>query len=320
MKVAVLIMSANNELCSRNKKGMINSFIDECEMMMNSGKAKHEYDFIFYSGDENLGIEYKCENVYDNYTIDLLVNCEDHIYRTFEKTYKAFDFILKNDKKYDWIVRLNISAFLNVQLLDRVLEFFNKDTIYCNALNSIISDVTYLNDIYARGDMFIISTDMIKKIMPEMKKLLYCDTFTKNRLDVTHVDDCLIGVSIINTFGQMYYTHYQMLKYNYCPNNNINLSNNELVFSLCSRIKTVPPGINYSGYSWDDNDFRVYDVEKMLNIEKLINEIDFTKYDAKSLFKGMIIPHNNGRPSLFISMKNVPIGTLELIVKTKRKK
>ena len=319
MKVAVLIMSANNELCTRNKKGMIESFIDACEIMMSSGKSNHEYEFIFYSGDENLGIEYKCENVYDNYTADLLVNCEDHIYRTFEKTYKAFEFILKNETKYDWVVRLNISAFLNVQLLDRVLEFFNKDIIYCNALNTIISDVTYLNDIYARGDMFIISTDMIKKIMPEMKKLLYCDTFTKNRLDVTHVDDCLIGVAVVNTFGQMYYTHYQMIKYNYCPNNNINLSDTELVLSLCSRVKTVPPGIGYSGYSWDDNDFRRYDVVKMNNLEKLVSDFDFTKYNAKSLYDGMLIKHSTGRPSLFVSMKNVPIATLELLAKAKRK-
>ena len=319
MKIAVLVMCADNELCARNKKAMRDSFIDSCESLMNSGKAENEYEFIFYHGDNNLGIEYECTNMYDNYTIDIAVNCEDHIYRTFEKTYKTFDYILKNETSYDWIIRINISTFLNIHLLDKTIKYFNKNIIYCNALNSIISDVVYLNDIYPRGDMFIISTDMIKKIMPEMKKLLYCDTFTKDRLDVTHVDDCLIGVSIVNTFGRLYYKHFQMINYNFCPNVKIdNLKEPEVLYSLASRVKTIPPGVGYSGYSWDDNDYRKYDVGKMIELKKIVDEIDYSRYDSKTLLNQMIVPHNDGRVTIYVTMKNVRIPTLELVVNRKR--
>ena len=339
MDIAVLIMTTDSEPSITNIEGMQETFIKRTQ----EGQLQHKYDFILYTGDTRKNGLKNCNyslisNRFQRTYVDLIndrisdfkeLDChhrngniykfassvDESIYRTFEKTYDVLDYLSTQEKEYDFYIRINISAWLNINLLDKIIEQLDKDIVYCNAINSIISDEKYLNDLYPRGDFIIFSSKVKDGILENGKKYLYCDTLEKDRLNVPHVDDCLIGLCLIDYFGKYYYKHLKMLKYNYIPYNQQEPKQIKILeYAICSRVKTLPPNVSYSGYSWEDNKYRRYDSVKMRMLDDAYSNM---KYD-NVLLKDLEVNESEGRPTLMTYMINTTVDKFYKYLDKKR--
>ena len=105
-----------------------------------------------------------------------------------------------------------------------------------------------------------------------------------------------------------------MLKYNYLPDidiTNKNISN----FAIGNRVKTNPPGVTYSGYSWKDNEFRKFDVLKMKKLNEIVQQCEYNNISLNDI----LVDEKHQRPTLFVSMANVPIKTFKEYLSRKNK-
>ena len=300
MRIAVHILSTNTEPSSTNIKAMKDTFV----AYSLSGTLIHDYDFFFYYGDHSYNHVYQqAENIYRINT-----NLKESIYNTFEKGI----YTLKSTPGYDWYIRINISCFLNIKLLDKIIDQLNEDTVYCNAINSYINDENLYNDLYARGDFMIFSAKTREGILHNSGKYIRCDEISENRINVPHVDDTLFGLCIKDYFGPDYYKHLQSLKYNYIPYPSSEIRNfNPLAVS--SRVKTNPPGVNYSGYSWADNEYRRFDAQKMYSISHLLK---LTEYPETVKLEDL---YDNSRPTLFVQISNQAVDNIKRYLDMKYK-
>lgn len=303
MKVAIEVLSTNFEPAVSNIAGMKKTFVYLANDLKDRGLLKHSYDFYFYRGGYSAStmgtaVNIEKDNSYRNcYNVN--VSTKETIYDTFEKGIWA----LKYTPGYDWYLRINISCYLNIQLLDKVLDSLNEDTVYCNALNSYINDERYFNHLYPRGDMMIFSAKTRNGILKHSDDYFRCDLADKDRLNIPHVDDCMFGLCLIKYFGDKYFEHLQMLKYNYIPDasNKIDRDLPNCEYCIGSRVKTTPPGITYSGYSWEDNEYRRFDIKKM---EYLNNKLKDFKYPDNIDISNL---YSNSRPTIFVSLSNQTI-------------
>ncbi len=320
MKVAVLIMSGDKEPSLRNVETLKET------MAKNSVKwnLTNTYDFFAYSYKESEEPE---DTILDCTKDERYPNCYDihlsgveTVYRTYEKTYSTYRYLLDNEDKYgkyDWFVRINISCYANLKLLDIVLKDMKKDTIYTNALNSYIDyNFRFHNYFYPRGDFYIVSHSTLDEIMEVGKNLMYCDTWLKNRPDVPHVDDTLFGYAFILKVGDNFHKRLQMLQYNFLPmtsENDKELKNqvigNFSKKAIASRVKSTPPG-EVSGYSWDDNSYRLCDPKKMKIVDELVSDI---KYENVTLNDILVSPLEE-RPTIYINAVNVTPSQLVNII------
>lgn len=300
MKAAILIMSTLQEPSARNIQVMKETFVSETVNLMKKHKLKNSYDFYFYQAVEDLDTDIKKYELSEHvYNIDIKMH--ETVYRTYEKTYLTYKTF--NDKEYDWYIRINISMFLNIRLLDTVLKTLDKKTVYCNALNTYVNvESAYLNKIYPRGDFYMICDDYRKGILSNGEQFMYSDTFDRERENVPHVDDTLTGCALIQYLGQRSHNHFKLIHYNFIPGPNIEDINK---MAIGSRVKTVPPG-QLSGYSWDDNDYRLKDVDKMYELQKFYeeNDKDLNKLYYNISEKNLLVPKENSRPTLFVQTVN----------------
>lgn len=308
MKVAILVMSTNKEPSLSNVRMMKDTLFNDIDVLSNNGKLNHSYDIYVYSGGSDTDLEdstqqdEKYSNVfYETFAV------EESIYRTFEKTIYSL-----TNHEYDFYIRINISCFLNIRLIDRILNGLKTDCIYCSAINSYIHDDTYLNDLYARGDMMIFSKSVRNKILENANKYMFCDTVMNQvRLNVEHVDDCLLGLCFIDGYGKDYYQHLIMLKYNFIPHYSLSDINSSMIdrYSVSNRVKTMPPNVLYSGYSWDDNEYRRIDGEKMKYIQNIYDNIDYSKELINNLIQKATVPKDKSRPTLFVQYSSQNLYT-----------
>lgn len=309
MRVAVLIMSTNMQPSLRNVEAFEDTVVKHYND--NKEKFKNDYDFyVYYSNNEDRR-SYTMKHGYapeiklkDNGVYEFCIAEKESVYRTFEKTYYMFDALNKN--RYDLFIRINISLWLNLDLLDSVIDQFEDDCVYCNAINSHVNITSpYINDIYPRGDMYIFGKKTMEGIIEHGKKYLYCDQDLKTRIGVDHVDDCLMGVCMIDTYGKEYYKHLVQLRYVFIPRYSIHSIGGIIdAYSIGFRVKTTPEGMQ-SGYSWDDNEYRLKDADKMRELQKYFDEknIDYCGTKLDSLFTD----ESNSRPTLFVQASNQSI-------------
>lgn len=324
MKVAILILSTTNEPSTSNVAAMKDTFISYCDK--NADKFKHEYTFFEYYGilDNDSKIDdtiISSDNVIKEsnnfYKIELV--SEDGIYNTFEKTVAAFEKANELDN-YEWFVRINISTYLNVPLLDKIIGYLDNTIIYSSVVNTYITDEKYFNDIYPRGDFYMFSKYTYNKVSKYFSKYVFDIKNYRTIFDntVPHVDDCLMGLCIIEALGNNYYEKLKTLTYNFLPRGTDITRFNK--YALASRVKTIPPGLNYSGYSWDDNKHRRCDIEKIKRIHEIVIAIDYSSV-TRNIFKSQILLADDSpmsRPTLLIQMSNHPISTIKTYIKRKR--
>ena len=312
MKIAIQVLSTLKEPSTRNIDAIKRTYVAYANYLMREKKLRNTYDFYFYYG----GYENELsETVVETdetieHCFNIKIPLEESIYNTFEKGIEA----LKVADKYDWYVRSNISCYINIPILDKAFIAFDKNIVYCNSINSFINDENYFNDLYPRGDFMIFSREVKEGILKVAPKFIRCDYAMKDRLNIPHVDDCMFGICLIDYFGEKYYDHLKALKYNYIPTYK---TDEPYVWDknyIASRVKTIPPGINFSGYSWEDNQYRENDVRKM---EVLNEEIKNTDYSKKVLqLKDLL---NNTKPLVFISTTFARIDTFLAYLKARKR-
>ena len=60
-------------------------------------------------------------------------------------------------------------------------------------------------------------------------------------------------------------------------------------YAIASRVKTLIPGVNYSGYSWKDNEFRKFDVLKMKKLNEIVQQCEYNNILIKLLNCNMYV-------------------------------
>lgn len=270
MKCLIVIMGSNVEPSIRNIQAIKDTYIQ----LYNNHKNvfTHEYDFLIYRGNKKL-------RQLNQYELDLI--SPDDIENTFEKTIEAFQYINDNIQ-YDWIVRTNISTYVNLLVLDKMLSNLDNETVYCNKICTYLNSEKYHNLVFPRGDAYIIHKNIINNILEIYKTYKPKDD---NISGIEYVDDTMLGLLLLKYFNNKTHNHIQLLNYNFIPHEYDKIDKNEInnsAFLPFTRLKTCPPN-TYSGYSWGDNLYRLHDVIKFKIVNKFIefniNEIINDNFD-----------------------------------------
>lgn len=266
MNAVIAIMSANNIIAERNTQAQRETFIKH----LFDSKRLHNYDVVFYTGGNSVqDVSELSEHVY-------LLKCvaEDDIRHTFEKTCEAYEYILSHFDA-DMMIRCNISCYLNVDLIDAVLESaYNGNYIVANRFNLIINVGDFLNKPYPRGDFYMLRMDWVKSALP------YKDTlFDYNKFNIDCVDDTKFGMCLMNADYDTYKKSMRFCAYGFLPYDDA--ENMQPIF-LDARVKTIPRDAKCSGYSWTDEKVREGDVKKMQLLYERFKSLSTDTYTNKN--------------------------------------
>lgn len=172
-KILILAQSCNDNFFKREI---------ECIKETYASNLPSNIDFIYYTGNNEK------EELIDDC---LKLTCSDDICSTFRKTYYALRFLHFNNMHYDYIVKTNTSTYINVKLLNEIINSIEDDEkLYCTELYSL-SDGCCPTPLalFARGNCIILSKYWQDIILYEGISFLY--------LNIT--DDKTIG-NIHNSF------------------------------------------------------------------------------------------------------------------------
>ena len=271
MDIAILVMGTKNNPSTRNIEAFKNTVVDYC--VKHKDDLQHNYKFVFYYADSLV----ESISVTSNETstsFDILIPITESVHRTFEKTRTSL-LVTRDIIKPDLYIRTNISTYINIPLLDKVAEQLNKDdVVFCNKIGTHLNlSSLYFNKVFPRGDLMIFNKSVVDVIDVFGKRYMYSD-IDGPVTGVDHVDDCLISVCLRDVYGSSYHKHIQMIKYNYLPESEPDYDKLN-VMCIGTRLKTVPCGM-HSGYSWNDNDYRLFDVIKFQNVHNIVMEYDYS--------------------------------------------
>lgn len=307
MKVAIVIMGADNDLARRNTSAQI----EWLSKLISSNSLKHEYKILNYFGAYGNRLHHSDLYTYTPREVNgvevgyLLTMCGDGINRTYEKTVCAFNFLLNNKDvffkgDFDYVVRMNISAVLNVVALDTVLEELDKDCVYAARFNSAVSS-KYNGVIYPRGDFYIMHRDVLLRASEHFYSVM-------EEPLIEHVDDVMMGLCLLRAYGkEPSLKHYHAVRYQFLPDFKIGEKfapwNNVLYY----RVKTIPPNEKHSGYSWEDNEWRRMDTEKINRICKVLYE-----FPPKDISVADVIAPDSETFIVFFNLNDVNLSLEEL--------
>ena len=139
MRICVLCMSCNQEIFEYQEMVARNTWIKHL-------KEENIDVFIYKSG--------------NNKIIDDIIycDCEDDLKHTFEKTIIALNYI---KDKYDYIVRTNLTTYINSKMLICYCEHMNN-----NNIDIACGDICRLNNNYIyRGNSFIMTNEVLQYII-----------------------------------------------------------------------------------------------------------------------------------------------------------
>lgn len=300
MKVLVLIMGAQNVLSEKNIQEMKNTFITDAS---HDNTLKNEYTFAYYDGG------WECEKILEEdglYHIRTIAN--DDVHSTFEKTMFAFELSLQKFE-FDVLVRINISSYINIRLLDSCIDTIDLSCIYANKLLVVTSDPSHPNFLAPRGDFFMTGRDTVKGILEH-------EEIDRNRI-LDHVDDVLIGCAFSEYVGDSSYVD-RLKQIPYCylphvysdPTKPFVLTDNTIKNSICYRLKTVPPNEKVSGYSWEYNKYRDCDVIKMRKLHELLRDKTYEKRDISKF-----IIKDDDIQCIAVQYVNSSIGSIKKFIK-----
>lgn len=252
MNINIIILSANNEIAIRNTQKQRETFVKH----LYAHDRIHNYKVFFYEGGySQLEEQELSKNVYN-----IKCTSKDDIVHTFDKTYEAYDYIIEHHP-CDMIVRANISCYINVDLLDNILqEIYDREYIVANRVITVLNIGDYTNFLCPRGDFYVIRTELIKNA------LTHKDTLPKEEnFAINPVDDTKMGVLLNYGDNKKYVNSLHCCKYGFVPFDNYSSVSSKV---LNVRVKTLKNGAIYSGYSWEDIEYRRHDTDKM---DKLYN-------------------------------------------------
>lgn len=280
MKCLVLIMGCNVNPGIRNVEAIKNSYIKN----YNDNKQLFEHEYVFYDY-----VGGASENKIENDTI--FCTSGDGIYETYQKTIEAFNTII--NEEFDYLIRVNISTYINLFVIDKILNSLNSDNIYCNRAPSYVDSEKFVNKFFPRGDAYIINKKRLVDILNVAKEYNAFEDYDFKE----KCDDALLGVLLLKTYGKQILDNIITFNYTFIPNTFITHEGfYKSMITPFSRLKTCPPNTT-SGYSWNDNEYRLYDIEKMFILNDFIyNHSDFynTNYEKykQYLYADENVPDN----------------------------
>ena len=119
-KILILVQSCNNDFFKREIECIKETYVSN---------LPSNIDFVYYTGDNEK------EELIDDC---LKLTCSDDIYSTFRKTYYALRFFHLHNMHYDYIVKTNTSTYINVKLLNEIINSIEDDKkLYCTELYSL---------------------------------------------------------------------------------------------------------------------------------------------------------------------------------------
>lgn len=297
MKVAILIMSSDVEPSLRNINAFKDTVVKYCEL--NKDKLNHEYRFFVYRYGEDV---LRFDDVYQSLT-NLVYQGKESVYSTFEKTRRAF-IDVREEYQPDVYVRVNISTHINIPLFDTIVHKLDNNCLYCNRVNSFVNPTSkYFGYVYPRGDFMIMFDKHCLDIINNGVKFEGINGYSSG---VDHVDDCIIGLCLYEA-DSTYYRQLVQLNYNYNPNSGID---DYYKYSIATRLKSTPPNTN-SGYSWDDNEYRLMDVDKFYQIQRLVESEIYEDVDYGDLLS------SGGYPIMRYSALCVSIDEYDIYINAK---
>lgn len=311
MRCCVIIMGCKVNPGLRNMEAIHNSYMT----LYNENKKDfvNEYEFYFYDGsNEDFSVE-----KYKKYAN--IVHCVsgDDIHNTYQKSLECYKWIV-NDKEFDWVVRVNISTYVNMYMLDNFLNYANKDKIYANQFCAYLYNWHYLNDCFPRGDAHIVSFDVLKKAIKQSDFL----DIDKIKGNTDKVDDVLMGLLYMKSFDDLYINHYEIINYTFLPQEvNIILSNPDDViiknsfYTIFTRLKTCPTNAQ-SGYSWEDNEYRKQDIFKfdiVNNIIKNNKSLYFSNKIKEKLYEIVLEKANDSYLVPYLNLNKSSLDGIDFI-------
>lgn len=308
-KVLIAIMAANNSVSQRNIAAIKRSYVETLKEMVHTGEAEHEYRVLIYSGGYG---EYSCEEVVGNFLYEMKCSSLDGVYRTFEKTVEALTEFGKM-YEYEYLVRANISTFINVRLLDKVVS--TCDGIYCTTVNGCIMDVDYLNTLYPRGDFYITNRRIVNSILSVAGRFIVDDSqdLSNVRITAEHVDDVMFGICAKTAIGDKYNSLLHSIWYQYLPGKVSDCDASVDRLFLAYRVKSVGPG-EYSGITWGDTKWRKLDPAKF---DKLSELCDDFRYDGEEFdhitLNDLCIRDEETKPVVFSQLVGVELSDAKRI-------
>lgn len=135
----------------------------------------------------------------------ITVHSDDSLFGTYEKTYQVFDVIRRMFSDYDYIFRTNTSTYVNVPLLDELVQSLSEDDdmVYCGTCLSpefVISP--FSRCCYAQGNCMLLNRHYVEMITRENYGLLIDNDMvtrpSSHIAPIRLIDDNVIG-GIINT-------------------------------------------------------------------------------------------------------------------------
>ena len=125
-------------------------------------------DFIIYRG----GYE---KNSYSNKNKLLKLHIEDTMPYTFKKTYMALNMIWNEFKKYDYVFRTNTSTYVNVPLLNELIQRMEDDSIaYFSDIYSLSEQCApYPLCLGGRGNGILLSKRLVEIVLKEGLPWIY---------------------------------------------------------------------------------------------------------------------------------------------------
>lgn len=241
-KILILIMSANQEFFNNQINDVKNTWIDLLYKENTKSiidKYSEEIDWVYYDNDESqsLKINYTEDNKpFLGKTPDVLPDKNDkhHLITTYfsdrltwHKTYSILNYLFKENKeiynKYDYIIRTNTSTYVNLPFLIYTLyRDFNTPQINgvknyeltygVEFFSSMLSKVPKQFDVYARGNLIVLTRHTIQNILLKYGQLLQ-STMGDGEETCTLIDDIMIG-NLINCYHNNFTeSSYDYLKY-----------------------------------------------------------------------------------------------------------
>ncbi len=103
-----------------------------------------------------------------------------------------------------------------------------------------------------------------------------------------------------------------MLQYNFMPMPAVAEHERVNIHGLASRVKTIPPHERYSGYSWDDNEYRKMDSVKMCILSKVFSRIDNSVWDGIHL-SDILTDKGKGRTAVYVNTSSCNPDSMDYI-------
>lgn len=357
-KILILVMSANNDFFQAQMEDVKKTWIDLL-YIEKTKKLIHDYcdeiEWFYYDNDEDSALvisQQEDGSLYYQKTPDVILDQNDphHLITTYysdrltwHKTYSVFKYLYKENEKiydkYDYVIRTNTSTYVNLPALVYTLyrDFNtpvingvkNTELIYgVELVSSILIKTPKTFDVYARGNLIVLSKQTIKNTILKYDQLLQ-GTTGGGESDCGLIDDVMIGNiinSVNNNFDENsfeYLKYYRALPFNWFKSveHGYNIRHKSSSKGLESNFKTDSENYQYNiGIQIKSYINRAVESEHYHEFHQKMLDNVFSNYSDEELQKIYDKINDYSKdPSVFVlgNLPHFPLSTVSKIIKNK---